>query len=47
MDYTKPVDVVRQMLVVGSAKAGLNIKDLLLRGFLSGASLGVATRRLR
>ncbi len=43
MDYVKPIEVVRTMLNVGDAKTGLSIKDLLLRGFLSGALLGFAT----
>jgi formate/nitrite transporter len=43
MDYVKPLDVVKAMLAAGEAKAGLSIKDLLIRGFLSGALLGFAT----
>ncbi|HKW28063.1 MAG TPA: formate/nitrite transporter family protein [Verrucomicrobiae bacterium] len=43
MDYVKPIEVVKTMLNVGDAKTGLSIKDLLLRGFLSGALLGFAT----
>ena len=43
MDYVKPLEVVKTMLNVGDAKTGLSIKDLLLRGFLSGALLGFAT----
>jgi formate/nitrite transporter len=43
MDYIKPLDVVKSMLAVGQTKSGLSIKDLLIRGFLSGALLGFAT----
>ena len=43
MDYIKPVDVVKNMLAAGDHKAGLSIKDLLIRGILSGALLGFAT----
>lgn len=43
MDYVKPIEVVKTMLASGDAKAGLPVKDLLLRGTLSGALLGFAT----
>ncbi|HVU25927.1 MAG TPA: formate/nitrite transporter family protein [Opitutus sp.] len=43
MDYIKPSDVVKTMLAAGETKAGLAVKDLLIRGFLSGALLGFAT----
>ncbi|HWA86391.1 MAG TPA: formate/nitrite transporter family protein [Opitutus sp.] len=43
MDYIKPPDVVKTMLATGEMKAGLSVKDLLLRGFLAGALLGFAT----
>jgi formate transporter len=43
MDYVKPQDVVASMVDAGTRKANLSIKDLLLRGFLSGALLGIAT----
>ncbi|MEP6662391.1 MAG: formate/nitrite transporter family protein [Verrucomicrobiota bacterium] len=43
MDYVKPIEVVKAMLASGEAKAGLSVKDLLIRGFLSGALLGFAT----
>jgi formate transporter len=43
MDYVKPVDVVKTMTSVGAAKAKLSWKDVLVRGMLSGALLGVAT----
>ena len=43
MDYIKPADVVKTMVAAGETKAGLSARDLLLRGFLSGALLGFAT----
>jgi len=43
MDYIKPVDLVKSMLTAGDAKAALPVKDLLIRGILSGALLGFAT----
>jgi formate transporter len=43
MDYIKPIEVVKNMLAAGSAKVDLTIKDLLIRGILSGALLGIAT----
>lgn len=43
MDYIKPLDVVKTMLAAGSTKAALAPRDLLIRGFLSGALLGFAT----
>jgi len=43
MDYIKPAEVVKTMLAAGTTKAGLPVKDLLIRGFLSGALLGFAT----
>ena len=43
MDYLKPSEVVKTMLTAGTAKTALSVKDLLLRGFLSGALLGFAT----
>ncbi len=43
MDYIKPIDVVKSMVSAGTTKTGLSVKDLLLRGFLSGALLGFAT----
>lgn len=43
MDYVKPLDVVKNMLSAGKTKAGLSIKDILIRGFLSGALLGIST----
>ncbi len=43
MSYVKPEAVVAQMITAGTYKAGLKSKDLLIRGGLSGALLGVAT----
>ncbi len=43
MSYVKPELVVKQMIAAGEYKAKLNAKDLLIRGSLSGALLGVAT----
>jgi len=43
MDYLKPIDVVKSMVAAGASKGGLGAKDLLIRGFLSGALLGYAT----
>jgi formate/nitrite transporter len=43
MDYVKPQDVAVSMLSAGIAKLALSPRDLLIRGALSGAILGVAT----
>lgn len=43
MDYIKPAELVKNLVSAGEAKASLGLKDLLLRGFLSGALLGFAT----
>jgi formate/nitrite transporter len=43
MDFIKPADVVKSMLAAGQTKAALSVRDLLIRGFLSGALLGFAT----
>jgi formate/nitrite transporter len=43
MDYVPPIDVVSNMIGAGSTKGSLPAKDLLIRGFLSGALLGFAT----
>jgi formate transporter len=43
MDYIKPAEVVKNMVAAGNLKAGLSVKDLLIRGFLSGSLLGFAT----
>jgi formate/nitrite transporter len=41
--YVKPEDVVENMLQAGANKASLSVKDLLIRGALSGVFLGYAT----
>lgn len=43
MSYIKPETVVENMAQAGQNKANLPSKDMLLRGFLSGALLGFAT----
>ena len=43
MDYIKPDDLVANMGNAGVAKARLAVKDMLIRGALSGMILGVAT----
>jgi formate transporter len=43
MDSLKPADIVANMVQAGTAKAGLEPFDLLVRGALSGALLGFAT----
>jgi formate/nitrite transporter len=43
MDYVKPADVALAMLETGRRKLALAPRDLLIRGMLSGAILGVAT----
>lgn len=43
MDYVKPADVAVTMLETGRRKLALAPRDLLIRGMLSGAILGVAT----
>ncbi len=43
MDYVKPAEVLENMIKSGTAKAALSARDLLIRGFLSGAMLGIAT----
>ena len=43
MAYVKPEEIVENMLAAGAEKSNLSIKDLLIRGILSGAFLGYAT----
>lgn len=43
MDYIKPAEVLNTMIQAGATKAGLSVKDILIRGFLSGAILAFAT----
>src|SRR5258708_6389320 len=43
MDYVKAADVAKWMVETGGRKLALTPRDLLIRGILSGAILGVAT----
>ena len=43
MDYVKPADVATAMLETGRRKLALAPSDLLIRGMLAGALLGIAT----
>ena len=43
MDYVKPADVAVAMIETGKRKLALAPSDLLIRGMLSGALLGVST----
>jgi formate/nitrite transporter len=43
MSYVKPDAVLEDMVLAGSAKARLPVKDLLVRGILAGSLLGFAT----
>jgi formate/nitrite transporter len=43
MDYVKPADVVTAMINAGSGKLALSPADLMIRGMLSGALLGIST----
>lgn len=43
MDYVHPTEVVAEALRTGEKKAGLSIRDIMIRGFLSGVFLGYAT----
>src|SRR5574337_1715242 len=43
MAYVKPDAVLENMVQAGTSKAKLPVRDLLIRGFLSGALLGFAT----
>jgi len=43
MAYVKPDTVVENLIQAGAAKAKLPVKDILIRGFLSGVFLGYAT----
>jgi formate/nitrite transporter len=43
MDYVKPPDMVAEMVQAGARKAALPVSDLLIRGALAGAILGIAT----
>ena len=43
MNYLKPPEVVTALIEAGTRKAALPVRDLLVRGALSGAILGIAT----
>jgi formate transporter len=43
MDYCSPANVVAALIEAGKRKATLSISDILIRGALSGAILGIAT----
>lgn len=43
MDYVPPSEIVAEALRVAEKKAGLPVRDLLVRGFLAGVFLGYAT----
>lgn len=43
MDNIKPTELVSNLVDYGAYKTSLSIRDILLRGFLSGAYLGFAT----
>jgi len=43
MDCVKPTEIANQMLMAGTIKANLPVKQLLIRGMLAGAYLAVAT----
>jgi formate/nitrite transporter len=43
MDYVKPVDMVAGMAESGGVRAKLSISDMMIRGMMAGALLGIAT----
>lgn len=43
MDNEKPANIVNSLVDMGSYKSKLSVKNILIRGFLSGALLGFAT----
>src|SRR3984893_16813265 len=43
LDFVRPADLVADAVTASVVKAALPVKDLLIRGFLSGAFLGIAT----
>jgi len=43
LDYVRPAEVVEEAARAAAVKAALPVPDLLIRGFLSGAFLGVVT----
>ena len=42
MDYQKPAEVVAAMVNAGAKKSTLTVRDMLIRGVLAGAIIGVA-----
>jgi formate transporter len=42
-DYVNPKELIREAVELAGKKAGLSIKDMLIRGILAGAFLGYAT----
>lgn len=42
-DYASPEEVAQQMADKGTAKAGLSVSDMLIRGFMAGMALAFAT----
>ena len=43
MDYVLPNELVDGMIAAGGKKSSVSVKNLLIRGFYSGAILGLAT----
>ena len=43
MDYVTPPEIMKEAMSLAKRKAGLPVRDLLLRGILAGAFLGYAT----
>jgi formate/nitrite transporter len=43
LDFVRPADLVADAITAAEVKAALPVKDLLIRGFLSGAFLAIAT----
>ncbi len=43
MDSIKPEEIAKSLVNMGAYKSKLSIKDILIRGFLSGALLGIST----
>src|SRR4030081_3527357 len=42
-DYVNPKELIHEAVELAGKKAGLSIKDMLIRGILAGAFLGYAT----
>jgi len=43
MDYVKPIDMTAAMAEAGAIRAKLSISDMIVRGMMAGALLGIAT----